>query len=132
VAAGFRVEKFTAHFPRSSTMPGKREESVKDPKIIQLCHRKNWLIVTTDSNMRITHVEEIKKHPNVTILSTAHNTHCDMDVWVKALIIAKLDVERKVRKQGRPWYAQFNRQGQITTCRTIDVQTTSRTRPREK
>jgi len=129
--AGFAVEEITTHFPVNMDLIGKRAQGVKDPEVIKLCHKKGWLVVTKDKNMRITHVEVVKKHPNVTILATSQNPLCEIEVWVQALIKAAPQVRVKFKKQGRPWYAQFNRQGEITTCATISTQTTRRIRPRE-
>ena len=90
-------------------------------------------MVTTDSDIRNTHVEEIKRCPDLAILATAHNTVEDIDGWVEALILAKARIEREYKKRARPWYAQFNRSGQITTIYTVTEQHGSRrNREREK
>jgi hypothetical protein len=129
IDAGFRVETFAKHFPDPERV---RQQDVKDKPVIKLCHRWKWLIVTRDLNMRITHVEAIKAHPDTMILATASNSEGDLASWVNALIVAKKDVEKKFRRQGRPWFAQFDRQGNVTVCRTIDCNsTTRRTRPKE-
>ena len=132
LAAGFhRVEAFLNHFPRT---PGDevREQGVKDPRIIRLCNQNGWLLVTTDSDIRHTHIEEIKKARRLAILATAHNGSADPDIWIEALILAKVDVERQFKKRTRPWYAQFNRDGKITTIFTVteDLKT-RRNRPGE-
>ena len=129
LASGYTVEKFTDHFPRGNAHG--LQQSVKDPRIIQLSHRKGWLILTTDSNMRVTHVEEFKSNPNAMVLATSHKS-CAEEVWIKAVIAAKAAVERRFKKQERPWFAQINRQGEITVCETIKSQTTRRKRPKEK
>jgi len=121
VAAGFAVEQFTAHFPRSASEPTKRQQGVKDPKVIALSHHRGWLILTADKNMRIAHVEDFKKHPNATVLAITHHDGDD-EIWVKAIITAKIQIERQFKKQARPWYAQVNKEGQVTTCKTIDCQ----------
>jgi predicted nuclease of predicted toxin-antitoxin system len=132
VGGGYTVEQFTNHFPASTGRAGKRAQGIKDKPVIHLSHRKGWLIVTRDKNMRITHVEEFKKHPNASVLATANCDPCDdPTVWVTALVKAKLKLERKVRRQPRPWYGQYNRDGDVTVCRTIDCQTTRRRRPKE-
>jgi hypothetical protein len=118
-AAGFAVQQFTAHFPRSATQPAVRQQGVKDPKIIALSHRQGWLILTTDRSMRVAHAEEFLKYPNATVLSTTSNGDGD-DVWIRAIICGKADIERKFKKQPRPWYAQISLQGEITVCKTID------------
>jgi predicted nuclease of predicted toxin-antitoxin system len=129
--AGFRVEEINTHFPQNLDLIGKRAQSVKDPEVIKLCHKNGWLIVSKDKNMRITHVEVIKKHPNTMILATSHNPCCEVEVWIASLIKTEIDLKRKFKKQQRPWYAQFNRQGVITVCETIENQTTRRVRAKE-
>lgn len=117
VAAGFHqdIQRFTKHFPRESN-PKVREQNIKDPRVIRLCNRHGWLLVTTDSDMRFTHVEEIKNNPNVAILATAHNSVDDIFEWVDGLIMGRVAIERKFKKQTTPWFGQFDRSGKITTC----------------
>jgi len=87
LAAGFcGVESFVTHF--QDRLEAGKEQGVKDPRIIRLCNRRKWLLVTTDSDIRNTHVEEIKRCPDLAILATAHNTVEDIDGWVEALILA--------------------------------------------
>jgi len=130
--AGFaRVETFLKHFPRQAE-PGKKEESVKDPRVIRLCNQHGWMLVTNDSNIRFTHVEEIKKCEKLAILATSHNSADDPDEWIAGLASARTQVEREFKKRKRPWYAQFNRDGKITTIYTVtDQHCTSRRRPNE-
>ena len=132
VADGFAIEQFSVHFPNTGR-PATSENKVKDPRVIALSHRKGWLILTTDCNMRVTHVEEFKKNQNAMVLSTANNEDGD-EIWIAAVIKAKAEIQRKFKKQLRPWYAQINKQGKITVCCTIlpDRPTTRRSRPKEK
>lgn len=109
-AAGFRVECFEEWFRDES---GKKRESVKDPEIIHFCGQRRWVLVTTDNRIIDRHREEIQR-TEVAILATAHNSAPTMDEWVEALIKAKPRIERRVRKERRPWFAQFNRQGVFT------------------
>ena len=110
-----------------------RQQSVKDLAVLKLCNKHGWLLITTDSDMRFTHVEEIKKLPNLAILATSHNNVENPFEWVQALIDGRLDIERKFKKQKTPWFAQFARSGEITTCYTLTEQHyTRRTRPRER
>ena len=50
-----------------------KQNGVLDGPIIAKCHEEKWLLLTTDHEMGKTHIEEIKKHPNVTILATTSN-----------------------------------------------------------
>jgi len=130
IAAGFAVETFDDHFSDST---GARQQEIEDKPVIQLCHKKRWLIVTRDLNMRVDHVETIKNHPHTMILATASNSQGDLKSWVNGLILAKPMIEKKYRRQDRPWYAQFDRQGNITVCKTIDCTAfTNRTRQFKK
>jgi hypothetical protein len=121
---GYRqIELFREHFARDD---GGKEQSVKDPRILRFCNRHKWLLVTTDSDLRLTHIEEIKKLPDLAILATAHNTVAGIEEWVDGLIKVRRFVEREFRKRLRPWFAQFSRQGRITTIYTITAMHGSR------
>jgi hypothetical protein len=110
------VESFLDHFKRED---GTKEQSVKDPRVIRLCEKHGWLLVTSDSDIRYTHTEEIKKCKKIAILATAHNSVDDIDEWVDALILARSKVEREFKNRLAPWYAQYNRQGHFTTIYTL-------------
>lgn len=129
-AAGFNVECFTTHFPRSENEKSKRQQGVKDPHVIALSHRQGWLILTADRSMRVAHIEDFRRFPNATVLAITHHEGGD-ELWVKALVKAKAEIERKFKKQQRPWYAQINQRGEITVCQTISIEPPQRT-PKEK
>jgi hypothetical protein len=124
-AAGFAIEQFNVHFPRDPNIPEKREQGVKDPRVIMLSHRKGWLIVTADQQMRTAHVEVFKSYPNAMVLATAHH-RCDDTVWVAAIIRGKNEIERRFKKQERPWYAQITQAGELSVCKTIDCKAPSK------
>ena len=133
IVAGYSVvERFTTHFPREDN-PDARQQNVKDSRVLKLCNTNGWLLVTTDSDMRYTHIEEIKKLPNLAILATAHNSVLNPFDWVEGLEVGRIGIERLFKKQQTPWYAQFNRQGKITTRFTVtEAHITRRNRPNEK
>jgi predicted nuclease of predicted toxin-antitoxin system len=130
-AGGFcRIETFPDHFKRED---GGKEQGVKDPRILRLCNTRKWLLVTTDSDLRHTHVEVIKSLPDLAILATAHNNVSDLDEWVGGLVKARARIEREFKNRQRPWFAQFNRQGTITTIYTLTGKHSSRrVRPLEE
>ena len=107
------MELFTTHFPRSLAEPGKREQGVKDPRVIALSHKLKTVIFTTDRSMSHDHEAVIKKHVNTMIVATAHKGGTD-DLWANAFVIAKEDIKRLHKKKPRPWCARINQQGQIT------------------
>jgi hypothetical protein len=128
-AAGYVVQRFIDHFKRPEV--GGKEQNVKDPRLIEFCSSRGWLLVTTDSEMRFTHVDSIKKS-QVAILATAHNSVPKVGEWVEGLIKGKVAIERLFKKQQRPCFAQFSRQGKITVCYTVGEEHKSRRkRPRE-
>ncbi len=70
---------------------------------------------------------------DLAILATAHNNVIDLDEWVNGLVKVRPLIEREFKKRERPWYAQFNRQGKITTIYTVtEEHGGSRNRPKEK
>ena len=115
-AANFIVHEFVDSFPRYGDST-KREQSVKDPLIIELCHRKSWLLVTTDKDMCRKHYAEIRRNKNVTIIATAHNGRCLPAEWVGGLIKLKAELEENFRDKRRPWFLFYSREGRITATR---------------
>lgn len=115
-AAGFVVHEFIDSFPREDDST-KRLQGIKDPSIINLCHKKSWLLVTTDKEMCKIHRAEINRNLNVTIIATAHNGSCMPEEWVDGLIALKSDLYKMFKKNPRPWFVFFNRQGKITASR---------------
>ena len=75
------------HFKRPDD--GSKEQAVKDPRIMRFCNRKKWLLGTTDSDIRYTHVDVFKKCLDLAILATAHNKVMHLDEWVDGLIKAR-------------------------------------------
>lgn len=128
--AGFVVECFAQVFNVDRKRP---EDGVKDPRIIRHCHTQKRVLVTTDKNMRFTHVEDIKKTTVAIIATESNRSPTGIGVWVQALIQAKPVIERKVRKHPRPWFAHLSRVGRISRIETITSEMqTRRTRPRER
>jgi predicted nuclease of predicted toxin-antitoxin system len=128
-AAGYTVECFAKVFSVDGRRP---EQGVKDPKIIRYCHREKRILVTTDKNMRFTHVEEIKRTSIGIIATESNRSPTGMGVWVEALILAKAQIERTVKKHARPWFAHLSRTGKISKVETITAEMrTRRTRPNE-
>jgi hypothetical protein len=126
------VEDFRKHFPdeRKGKLNG-----VKDPRVIQLCHEKRWLLLTTDHEMLKTHIEEIKSNPDVTILATAHNAAGaeNSSIWLCAVIKLKDEIMRRFKKRERPWFATFSSEGHISSFKTkadLDKCFCNRTRPK--
>jgi hypothetical protein len=124
----FKLEVFHKWFRDENQ---KKQNGIKDPKVITFCHNKGWLLVTADHEMRKTHVEEIKAHPRVTILATARNCASAQELhqWLDAIIKLKPTILRDFKKKPRPWFATFNIEGHITSFKTItEADTTRRTR----
>jgi hypothetical protein len=110
----------------------RKRQHVKDPDIIAFCSEKRFMLVTTDSNMQLSHAAEIGKS-HVTILATAHNNVTGIEEWVDALIQGRVAVERYWKKVQPPCFATFNRQGVINKPKCFGPHSTNRrTRPQEK
>jgi hypothetical protein len=124
----FELRDFRIIFPNEKK--GK-QNGIGDTSVIRKCHQEKWLLLTTDREMRRTHIEEIKKNPDVTILATAHNsaTPEEYRACLEAVIRLKPTILRLYKKQPRPWFATFSREGNITNVQTITPDhTTRRTR----
>jgi predicted nuclease of predicted toxin-antitoxin system len=122
------LRDFRVIFP--DARKGKRN-GILDTPIIELCHENRWLLLTQDREMLKTHVEEIKKHPHVTILAAAHgcSTPQEYEQQLAAVIKLKATILRMYRKIKRPWFATFSRDGNITSCTSVTAgHTTRRTR----
>jgi hypothetical protein len=125
-AAGFTVTCYANHF---TDKEGKPEKSVKDPKIIQYCQKRKYVLITTDKQLCYTHIETVKKS-DIVIVATESNTS-GMEIWVNALIKAKARIERLVKKSERPCSARLSRVGTITVDDELMGRTTRRNRPEE-
>lgn len=128
LAPYFELRDFRVIFP--DERKGK-QNGVPDTPVIKRCHDEKWLLLTTDREMKKTHVEEIKRNPNVTILATAHNSSSPEEhrAWLAAVIKLKPKILRMYKNEQRPWFAIFSREGHITSCETItEKHTTRRTR----
>jgi hypothetical protein len=128
--AGFEVECFAEVFNVGGTRP---EDGVKDPRIIRHCHTKKRVLITTDKNIRYTHIEEIKKTSIAIIATESNRSPAGIPIWVDALIKAKPEIERKLKKFQKPWCARLSRTGKLAGIETITPEMiTRRTRPKEK
>lgn len=118
-AGGFVLELFTKYFPRDGAAPdGKREQGVKDSRVIALSHKHKMVILTTDHRMRDDHEEQFAKYPQAMVVATAHKTGSD-ELWVKAFIKARPEIERKHKKQLRPWFGKISQEGNFTCCQSL-------------
>ncbi len=109
----------------------RKKESVEDDPVIRKCHEEKWLLLTMDHEMVKTKIEEIKKHPNVTILATAHNSAGKEEyrAWLAAIIKLKSTILRMYKNKPRPWFASFSREANITSFTTVTAERyTRRTR----
>jgi hypothetical protein len=122
--AGFDVQCFEKHFPDPER---KKEQAVKDPRIIRLCDDNKWVLITTDKEMLFTHVETIKK-TEILIIATESN-RIPLSTWVDALIKAKPKIERLVKRSERPYFACIGRTGNLN--RKQIGKATRRHRPKE-
>jgi uncharacterized protein DUF5615 len=124
--AGWLVECFGGHFRDPD---GRISDGIKDPQIIRFCNTQKWVLVTTDRQMRNTHVETIKA-TEVAIIATVNNKYSP-EVWVKALNKAKAKIERHVKKHPRPWFAILGSSGSISFETVSSTAYTRRDRPKE-
>lgn len=109
---------FTTHFPRDGEAPSKREQAVKDSRVIALSHKMKMVVLTTDHRMREKHKDEFAKYPEAMVVATAHKTGSD-ELWAKAFIKAKAEIERLHKKRQRPWFAKITQNGEISSCKTL-------------
>ena len=114
VQAGFSVERFNPVFPDPLT---KREQGVKDPKVIAHCNSKGYILLTSDAAIVTRHRLEIERAKHLGIIATAHNTVESITVWVEAFIKLKpLLQQNSFRKRQRPWFVKFNKRGEFTSA----------------
>lgn len=116
--AGFVLELFTTHFQRDGAPEGKREQGVKDARVIALSHKLKMIVLTTDHRMREKHKNDFAKYPQAMVVATAHRNGSD-DIWAQAFIKAKPEIERRHKKQMRPWFAKISQDGKLTCCETL-------------
>lgn len=125
---GYEVECFLEHFKDGD---GKAQPSVIDPEIIRYCHSEKFVLVTTDKNIRYTHVNDLKK-TDIAVIAT-QSARGSMDVWVDALIKAKAKIISKHKRHPRPWFGTISRNGELQRVVTItQAMGTRRNRPKEQ
>jgi hypothetical protein len=126
--ADFKVRCFADDFLDEN---GQRQIGVADPVIIRHCHSNQLVLVTTDKNIRYTHVNAIKK-TDIAIIAT-ESSKGDMEVWVNALILARAKILSKVKRHPRPWFGTISRAGELRHIITITAEmNTRRRRPKEQ
>jgi predicted nuclease of predicted toxin-antitoxin system len=124
--AGFEVVCFRDDFKDDEDKP---EKNVKDPRIINHCHRNKYVLITTDKNLCYTHIETVKKTEILVIATESNSTQ--IGVWVEALIKGKARIERLAHRSERPCSARISRDGKITVDTDYLKKTTTRKRPKE-
>lgn len=108
--AGFEVCRFTTFFP---DVERKREQSVKDGRVIGLCHEHGFLLFTTDKEMRTVHAVELLK-TGIGVVATSSNDDEDaVNLWTGLFISAKAKILRDHKKHERPYFCVLHRSGQI-------------------
>ncbi len=128
VALGFESERFTKHFPHREN-PERRQEHIKDPAVISLCHEHGFLLFTTDREMKKTHLERLKR-ADIGVIATANNSE-GTDVWIKALGSAKTQILRDFKKRKRPYFSVLQKSGKLTTDEIPCDRVSRRNRTRE-
>lgn len=128
IEIGFSVERFTSFFPRDDCS-GKRQQGVKDTRVITLCAERGFLLLTTDHEMKRTFIEELKV-TDIGVVATASNKD-GLEPWFRALEIAKAKILRGYKKYERPYFSVLSKAGSITTEHLLN-RTTRRSRPRER
>jgi hypothetical protein len=127
-ALGFKAVRFTQYFP-SRDRPEKREDKVKDSRVIKLCQKHRFLLLTTDHEMKKTFIEELKGS-DIAVLATANN-HDGPGVWLKAIRDSRAKIARDFKKQKRPYFSVIQKSGAITTNTLTMEMANRRTRPKE-
>jgi predicted nuclease of predicted toxin-antitoxin system len=104
------------------------QQGLDDIPIIRMCHENKWLLLTQDKEMLKTHLEEIKRNPHVTVLATTSNcaTPEEYREWLAAVIKLKPKILRLYKKEQRPWFATFSKEGNITNLTTITEKLSTR------
>ena len=108
--AGFSVQRFHDWFRDEN---GKQKQNVPDPEVIRFCHKKGWLLVSRDHEMKRLHREDIRRS-EVAIVATANNKGAEQSEWVRAIITQKSRLLREFKKLERPWFAIVTRGGAIS------------------
>ena len=126
--AGFQVRCFANIFQAD----GRKEENVKDTRIIEYCYANKLVLVTMDKNIRFTHVDAIKK-TDIAIIATESCDKYSPATWVAALMLGKADILNKFKRFPRPWFAHLSVTGELRKIETITPEmTTRRQRPAEQ
>ncbi|MGH9812791.1 MAG: hypothetical protein ACRD4T_06600 [Candidatus Acidiferrales bacterium] len=127
--AGFNIECFATHFQKE----GRKEEGVKDARMVKYCASRRYVLITTDKNIHRTHVEAVKKTDVCIIATESNQGKGSIGMWVEALIKAKASIERHAKKFPRPSFARLSRSGKLNRKEHItEEKYTRRRRPKEQ
>jgi DNA repair exonuclease SbcCD nuclease subunit len=118
------------HNPGDRDNPKARQSKIKDAKVIALCLKHRYLMLTRDHEMKCTHVE-LLKGTDIAVVAIANN-HDHHDVWIEALRIAKAKILRDFKKYQRPYFSILQKNGTVTTKTIGDERLTRRARPKEQ
>jgi hypothetical protein len=109
---GITVHRFTLRFPAAHD-PEKREQSVKDKRVIQIANDHGYLLLTSDKSMREMHADDLLQTELAVIASSSNKGDDVADVFARAFVLAKARIMRDFRKLDRPYFCVLHRSGKI-------------------
>lgn len=92
----------------------KREQNVKDGRVIQVCHKNQFLLFTSDKSMREMHSEELLK-TDIAVVASATNSGSDVSrIYPQKFVEAKARILRDFKgKIDRPYFCVIQKSGLI-------------------
>lgn len=113
IAEGIKVHRFSVHFPATHD-PNKREQSVKDGRVIEIAHQHGYLLFTSDKSMREMHAAELLKTDLAVIASSSNSGLRIVEIFTKAFIESKAKIFRDFQgKLARPYFCILHQSGKV-------------------
>lgn len=109
--------RFSEKFP-SQHDPSKREQGVKDLRVLAVTNQNKYLLFTSDKEMREAHADEIRK-TEVAIICSAKNQGVNVtEIYAEAFLKSKARILRDFSKLKRPYFCVLHSTGKVE-MRTI-------------
>jgi hypothetical protein len=112
-ANGVKVDRFSVRFPAPHNAD-KREQGVKDGRVIHMANQHRYLLFTSDKSMRETHAEDLLKTDLAVVASASNTGEGIVEIFTNAFIKSKAKIYRDFKgKKDRPYFCILQRSGVI-------------------
>jgi|SRR5579864_2299775 len=98
-----------------------RYDVIFDPEIIQVCGNNHWFLITSDKDLPVRWIEEIRAAQiGIFLLS---NQNDGSEVWANRIMACEADVIREAETRDLPFVARISVEGKMYMLKQIDAET---------